>query len=56
MKQVEELYTKEDVFNSLKAYIKVLENDQKYADEELAKQILRNVIYSLNQIIDNLDE
>ena len=52
----EELYTKQDVFDSLNDYIDVLEHDRKRTPEGEVNDTLRNVIGALKDIINDLKE
>lgn len=50
------LYSKQDILNAINAYVEVLEHDKKVETQETAKTILRNVIYSLKQIVNDLKD
>ncbi len=50
------LHSKQDVLNAINAYVEVLEHDKKAETQETAKTILRNVIYSLKQIVNDLKD
>lgn len=52
----EDLYSKKDLINSLNAYIDVLKHDENSAHSEEVKQVLRNVAYSISEIIENLKD
>lgn len=49
-------YTKRDVMNEMRAYVRVLEHDIERESNQLAKDILRNVITSLNKIINDFKD
>ena len=55
MQAHDELYTKQDVMNELIAYIGVLKHDINGEQDKVVKHILNNVIYSLNEIVNNFN-
>ena len=52
----EDLYTKQNVIDNLKHYIDVLKMDVKGEQDDKCKQILNNVIHSLNDIVENFKD
>ena len=52
----EDLYTKQDVFNALNAYIDVLEDDRRRTPAGESNDILRNVIGALKDIVNDFNE
>ena len=52
-----ELYTKQDLIDSINEYISVLEMDKKpYPTDAIQYQILGNVIVSLKQIVNDMSK
>ena len=47
------LYKKKDLLNEINAYIGVLKQDIKIESDRQIKQVLKNVVYSLEEIVKN---
>lgn len=47
-----ELYTKKDLLNALNEYVGVLKHDVKIESDRQTKQVLKNTIVSLEEIIE----
>ena len=48
-----ELYSKQDLLNALNEYIEVLKHDLKIESDRQIKQMLKNTIISLEEIVSN---
>ena len=45
------VYSKKDLLGEINAYIEVLKDDIKIESDRQTKQVLKNVIYSLEEIV-----
>lgn len=50
------IYSKKDLLNEINAYIEVLKHDIKMENDRQAKQVLKNVVYSLEEIVNQYRE
>ena len=56
LKKKKQTHDKQDVFNALECYIKVLEQDVQHHENQDINIVLKNVICSLNEIIQKLKD
>lgn len=47
------VYSKKDLLGEINAYIEVLKHDIKIESDRQTKQVLKNVVYSLEEIVKN---
>lgn len=47
------VYSKKDLLGEINAYIEVLKHDIKIESDRQTKQVLKNVVYSLEEIVRN---
>ena len=50
------LHSKQDILDAINAYVEVLEHDKKVETRKTVKIVLRNVICSLKQIVDDFKD
>ena len=50
------LHSKQDILDAINAYVEVLEHDKKVETQKTVKIVLRNVICSLKQIVDDFKD